>query len=265
MKLKRLAAAAAMAAAALPAMGNIAFPNTGNGEFVVVVVDRADGASYLLDLGLTMNDFNGAGSYSYTLGGANFDAFLAAASATSSTLEFAVFAGDSEGATASNPKRLFTTIDKAAGDLTNTPLGNTQLGTSTANLQTFLNYQLIDAPTQTHTTVENGDSWAAAGNNAYFLQFAGDTFNNQTAVGGWANTNALGTSAVFRSFSTSSTSGGAQNVKTDFAGTWSLSNSAGVYTLSYGGTAPIPEAEGVLMLMVGLSAMAFVGRRRRDR
>jgi hypothetical protein len=258
MKLRSLAAAAAIALATGPALANIDFPLTGNGELVVVVVDRADGASYLLDLGVSLNDFNGSGSYSYTLGGDNFNAFLTAAAATSGDLEFAVFGGDSVGSTASNPRRLFSTINS-----TTTDLGNTQLTNATNNTTTFLNYQLTDAPTQTHTTVANGDSWAAAGNNAYFLQFASDSYNNQAP--GWLNTNTLGTEAAFRGFATSSTSGGAQTIKSDFTGTWSLQNAAGSYVLTYGGTAPIPEAEGLFLLMAGLGAMAFVGRRRRER
>ncbi|NJN00293.1 MAG: hypothetical protein HC793_01030 [Aquincola sp.] len=133
-----------------------------------------------------------------------------------------------------------------------------------ANSTTFFGFQLSDAPTQTHTTTANGDSWAAAGNEAYFLQRAFDSFNNVTASQGWLNTVAVGTDATFRGFSNSSTSNGAQTLKADFAGTWSLQNAAGAYTLTYA-AAPIPEAEGIVLLMAGLGVMGFVARRRRER
>jgi hypothetical protein len=265
MKLKTIAAAVALAAAAVPAMAAISNSTTGNGELVVVVLDRTDGASYLLDLGLSMDPgvagataFDGNGNYNVTLSGANFDAFLTAAAATNNTLEFAVFAGDTIGTNAANPKRLFSTVNA-----TTTDLANSGVNGATANMSTFLNYQ-FDATGQTHSTLDNGDGWATAGNNAYFLQsLAGDDkFNIPTLT--WLNTNDVGTNAAFRSFSTSSTSAGAASNKTDFVGTWSLQNNGGVYTLAYASTPAIPEADGIVLLMAGLGAIAFVGRRRRD-
>jgi hypothetical protein len=265
MKLKTIAAAAALVAAA-PAMALISDPSTGNGELVLVIVDRTDQVSYLLDLGLSLDSgvtgataFDGNASYNYSLSGSNFTNFLAAASASGGDLEFAVFGGDVAG-TGAGARRLYSTVNQI-----DTPLGNGLLTNANNNSVTFLGNQLIDAaPGQTHQTVDNGDSWAAVGSTAYFLTQAMDSYNNVTASQGWLNTNVVGTNAVFRGFTTSSTSNGPQTIKADFAGTWSLQNNAGAYTLSYT-AAPIPEAEGIAMLMAGLGAMAFVARRRRER
>ncbi|NJN00292.1 MAG: hypothetical protein HC793_01025 [Aquincola sp.] len=119
MKLKMIAAAAAMTMVAAPALAALSTPSTGNGEIALVVLDRTDQVSYFLDLGLSLDPgiagasaFDGNGSYSYSLGGANFEAFLSAAAATGNTFEFAVFGGDSTGTGVGN-RRLFTTVDKA--------------------------------------------------------------------------------------------------------------------------------------------------------
>jgi hypothetical protein len=264
MKLKHIVAAAAMVAAAAPALATISLPSTGNGELFAVVLDRVDQVSYLVDLGLSMDAgvagatvFDGSTNFSLALNSANFAAFQAAAGTSSNPFEFAVMAGDGLGSTAASPKRLFSTIN---GDTT--PLGNQLLTNSTSNMGTFANYQALEANGQTHTSVDNGDGWAAVGNNAYFLTQNMDTFNGVTTSQGWANTNTEGTAAAFRKFATSSTSGGAQTVQSTFAGVWTLDQATpGSYTLNYT-VAAVPEADGLVLLAVGIAAMGFVGRRR---
>jgi hypothetical protein len=269
MVLKKIALAAALATAGSPALAFLSTPSTGNGELVFVLVDRTDQVSYLLDLGLSLDagvagatQFDGNATYSYSLGGANFQAFLSAAAAQPGTLEFAVFGGDNTG-TGAGSRRMFSTVNAV-----DTPLSNGLQTNANANMTTFMGFNISEATGATHSTVDNGDGWASVGNNAYFLQVPMDSFNNVTASQGWLNTNAVGTKATFRGFSTSltsATSNGTPTQKVDFAGTWSVDNAGGVYTLSYGGgTVPIPEADGILMLMAGLGAMAFVGRRRRN-
>ena len=76
MKLKQIAAVVALAAASVPSFASIATPSTGNGELFVAIYDAADQASYTLDLGLFVNDFNGNSTYSYTLNSANWNAFV---------------------------------------------------------------------------------------------------------------------------------------------------------------------------------------------
>lgn len=267
MKLKQLVTAVALVAAGVPAMATISLPSTGNGELVAVVLDRVDQVSYLVDLGLSMDPgvtgavaFDATQNFSLALNSQNFSNFLTATNVSANTLEFAVMAGDQVGSTASSPKRLWTTINTDPTAMTNGILTN-----STGNLATFENYQALSATGQTHTTVDNGDGWAAAGNNAYFLQFAGDTFNGQTSSAGWANTNLAGTAAAMRTFATSSTSGGGATVQTTLGGTWTLDQVGTAYTLNYTAqVAAVPEADGLVLLAAGLTAMGFVGRRRKE-
>jgi hypothetical protein len=264
MKLKHIVAAAAMVAAAAPAFATISQPSTGNGELFAVVLDRVDQVSYLVDLGLSMDAgvagatvFDGSTNFSLALNTSNFSAFQAAAGATSNPFEFAVLAGDAVGSTAASPKRLYSTVSTAT-----TTLGNGLLTNTVNNLGGFANYQALEATGQTHTTLDNGDGWAAVGSNAYFLTQSMDSFNGVTTSQGWVNTNAEGTAAAFRKFATSSTSGGAATVQSTFAGVWTLDQTTpGSYTLNYT-VAAVPEADGLVLLAVGIAAMGFVGRRR---
>lgn len=266
MKLKHIAAAVAMAAASAPSFATLNLPSTGNGEFFAVVLDRVDQVSYLVDLGLSLDpgvpgasQFDANSNFSLALTSANFAAFFAATGTTANDLEFAVMTGDTIGSSASNPRRMFTTVNSAAP-----ALGNGLLVNATNNMVTFANYQTLEATGQTHTSVDNGDGWASAGNNAYFLQHNFDTFNGVTASQGWANTNTVGTAAAMWTFATSSTSGGAATIKTTLPGVWTLDNAAGAYTLNYTvAAAPVPEADGLVLLGAGLAGMGFVGRRRK--
>lgn len=262
MKLKQIAAVVALAAASVPSFATISLPSTGNGELFAVVLDRVDQVSYLVDLGLSMDagvtgatQFNGASSYSYALNSANFTAFLTAAGASASNFEFAVIAGDATGSTAASPRRLFTTVNQAT-----TTLGNGILTNIVNNTTTYANQQALTAVGQTHTTVDNGDGYAAAGNLAYFLASSFDSFNNQTASAGWLNTVAQGSAATFRSFATSSTSAGGATAQNTFAGVWSLNQSGNAYTLTY---SAVPEADGLALMLAGFGAVGFLARRRK--
>lgn len=256
MKLKKLAAALALAAAA-PAFASIALPNTGNGELFAVVYDSVDQASYTLDLGVTLDGFNGNGSYSYTLNSANWSGFVGVAG--TNNLQFAVMGADSTGGTASNPSRLFTTVNAAT-----TAINHTQVTNSASNLNTYANNQVTVSAHTSHAgdAAVNGDSWDSVGNSAYFLAQNMNTFNGQTSAAGWGNNNAAGTNAAFRSFSRVSTSGGTAAQANEFAGLWSLKQVSGNWTLAYN-VAAVPEPGSLGLMLAGLGVMGFVARRRK--
>ncbi|MDP1789496.1 MAG: hypothetical protein Q8L12_02895, partial [Methylibium sp.] len=248
MKLKKLAAALALVATA-PAFASIALPNTGNGELFAVVYDSVDQASYTLDLGVFIDNFNGNGSYSYTLGGANWNGFVGAAG--TDNLQFAVIGGDSTGQSVANPSRLFTTVNAAT-----TALTQQQLTNAASNTTVYANNQVTVSANTTHAgdATVNGSSWDVVGNNAYFLAQSMNTFNTVTAGAAWGNNNAAGTSAAFRSFSKVSTGGGTQALQTTYDGVWTLGQQQGNWTLSYS-VAAVPEPGSLALMLAGLGAV----------
>lgn len=254
MKLNQILAAALVAAASVPAMAAIAPPLDGNGELFLVVWDQVDKVSYVKDLGILMDSFNGNADLSFSLNDANFSGFLGVANATASAIKYSVMAGDSIGV-----KRLFSTVDSAL-----TPYNNGNLTSGTGYLNTFTNNQVTVSLNTTHAGPRsvNGTSFDIEGNNAYFLAQNGPTLQTSTQ-GLWTNSNLVGTSSVFRSFSSVGTSGGAQTLKSDFLGQWNVTQNNGAWTAAYS-VAAIPEADGIVMALAGFGALGFLSLRRRQ-
>lgn len=269
MKLKQIAAVVALAAASVPAFADLTNPTSGNSALVFVLYDSVDQVSYALDLGLALDAnaaagdaaFNGASSYSYSLSGANFSAFLSAAAATSNTLQFAVLGGEA-GGTAPASRRLFTTVTAGATTVPQT-MGN--INTSLTNIGNFYGALVNSSNGQTFnaTATSNGDGWAAAADSsspAYFMTGNGMNKFNVAALT-WTNNNAVGTAATFRSIvNTAGVTSGAATTQADFAGVWSVAQSGSAYTLTY---SAVPEADGLALMLAGFGAVGFLARRRK--
>jgi hypothetical protein len=276
MKLKQIAAAAVLAAAA-PAFAAISPPSGGNGELFFVVRDDVAQISYTLDLGVTLNDFYSlgqqAGGYaaSWTIDStdANFMSFLGQTDAAN--YQWAVQGGDSVGGATAGGVRWFTTAvaGTAVGTIDN--MTNTQLTNGLGAANTF--YGVVNA-SGTHASQPNGSSVnniLDAGQTYYGEPGGtGPTFNSQAP---FSNLNAVGASSAFYHI-TRSGAVGLNPVTVDpfdnasGQGYFSLlSNGAGGYTLSYaiGTVAAVPEPGGIALLLAGLTAMGFVGRRRSGR
>lgn len=254
MKLNQILVAALVAASAVPAMASIKLGNTGDGELFLVVWDEGDKVSYIKDLGVTLNDFNGSANLSYALNDANFAGFLGVANKTATDIRFAVIGSDSIGT-----KRLFTTVDSAV-----TLYNNGNLTSGSGFLNTFANNQVTVSANTTHAgpAAVNGTSYDVDPNEAYFGTLSGSTFQN-SIVAGWTNNVLVGTSAVFRSFSSVGTSGGTQTLKSDFAGLWNVTQNNGAWTAAYS-VAAVPEADGIAMALAGFGALGFLSLRRRQ-
>jgi len=254
MKLNQILAAALVAAAAVPAIARIDTPSNGNGELFLVIWDGVDQVSYTKDLGITMNAFNGSAPLSFNISDQYFTGFLGIAAANIpnfSDLKYAVLAGD---AVAIGGKRLFTTLDSEPTPLTNQQLTNTQ-----GFLNNYTNSQSASANGDHGTDIAvNGSSYATAGKVDYFLPFG------PSLIAGinWGNSNLVGTSAVFRSFSGPG-SGGSQAVQSDFAGLWNVTQNNGAWTAAYS-VAAVPEADGIVMALAGFGALGFLSLRRRQ-
>lgn len=256
MKLKQIAAVVALAAASVPSFASIATPSTGNGELFVAIYDAADQASYTLDLGIFVNDFNGNSTYSYTLTSANWNAFVALAG--TDNLQFAVIGGDTAGGTnTTNPRRLFTTVNSTTPTIT-----GPQVNTAGANTNTFIGYTTSASANTTHTgaATVNGDSFDVVGNNAYFLTQNMNTFNGVTASAGWGNNVAAGTAATFMSFNQVNASAATATVNTTFAGAWTLSQQGSNWVVQY---SAVPDADGLALMVAGFGAVGFLARRRK--
>ena len=254
LKLNQILAAALVAAASVPAMASIATPSTGNGELFLVVWDQVDKVSYVKDLGIFMDSFNGNANLSYSLNDANFTGFLGTANTTVSDIKFSVMAGDSAGV-----KRLFSTVDSVV-----TPYNNGNLTSGSGFLNNFTNNQVTVSLHTTHAgpVSVNGTSYDTEGTFAYFLAQNGPTLQTST-LGAWTNSNLVGTSSVFRSFSSVGTSGGNQTLQSDFAGLWNVTQSNGAWTATYS-VAAVPEADGIAMALAGFGALGFLSLRRRQ-
>lgn len=254
LKLNQILAAALVAAAAVPAMARIDTPSNGNGELFLVIWDGVDKVSYTKDLGITMNAFDGSAPLNFAVSDQYFTGFLGLAAATVpnfSDLKYAVLAGD---AVAIGGKRLFTTLDSTPTPLTNQQLTNTQ-----GFLNNYTNSQSASANGNHGADVAiNGSSYATAGQADYFLPLG------PTLIAGinWGNSNLVGTSAVFRSFSGPG-AGGSQAVQADFAGQWNVTQANGAWTAAYS-VAAVPEANGLVMALAGFGAVGFLSLRRRQ-
>ena len=255
MKLNQILAAALVAVSAVPATAAILPGGTGNGELFLVVWDEGDKVSYVKDLGVTLDAFNGNADLSYALSDANFAGFLGVANTTATDIKFAVIGSDSIG-----QKRLFTTVDSVV-----TPYNNGNLTSGTGYLNAFTNNQVTVSAHTTHAGPGsvNGTSYDVAPNEAYFGTQAGSTFLNSIVSGNWTNSVLVGTAAVFRSFSTVGTAGGTQTLKTDFAGLWNVTQNNGAWTAAYS-VAAVPEADGIAMALAGFGALGFLSLRRRQ-
>lgn len=256
LKLNQILVAALVAAAAVPAMASIKLGNTGDGELFLVVWDEGDKVSYVKDLGVTLNAFNGSAGLSYALSDANFAGFLGVANTTPTDIKFAVIGSDSVG-----QKRIFTTVDSV-----DTPYNNGNLTSGTGYLNAFANNQVTVSAHTTHAgpASVNGTSYDVAPNFAYFGTQNGSTFLN-SIQGTWTNSVLVGTAAVFRSFASfgSGTGGGDPTIKTDFAGVWNVTQSNGAWTAAYS-VAAVPEADGLVMALAGFGAVGFLSLRRRQ-
>ena len=254
LKLNQILVAALVAAAAVPAMASIKLGNTGDGELFLVVWDEGDKVSYVKDLGVTLDAFNGNAGLNYALSDANFAGFLGVANTTATDIKFAVIGSDSAGT-----KRIFTTVDSV-----DTPYNNGNLTSGTGYLNTFANNQVTVSANTTHAgpASVNGTSYDVAPNGAYFGTQSGSTFLN-SIQGTWTNSVLVGTAAVFRSFSTfGGTAGGNPTLKTDFAGVWNVTQNNGAWTAAYS-VAAVPEADGIVMALAGFGAVGFLSLRRR--
>jgi hypothetical protein len=262
-QLKALAAALALAAVAVPAQASIDANNTGNGSFILTVLDKVANVSATFDLGKNYSDFSIAGtsfansgadakgvSFSWDLAGnadysAAWTSFLSATTLANTT--YAIMAGDNLGSGAGS-RGYITTYTGASTTTTTT----TNLLTALGNADTFnANIAFGATGPSNMNTVENG---AAVSTPATI--FYGSNKNNGTGI---VAVGAIGTSlGVVQAVSASANLSQVTNTVFGNDAKFTLASNG---SLTYV-TAPVPEADTWAMMMVGLGLMGFMARRR---
>ena len=267
-QLKALAVALALAAVAVPAQAAIDLNNTGNGSFILTVLDKVANVSATFDLGKNYLDFNqvaAAGAVSSVLasgtsftwdlaGNADYSAawtsFLSASTLANTT--YAILGGDNLGSGAGS--RGYITTYAGPGASTTT----TSLLTALGNADTFNTNIAFGAtgPSNMNTAV-NGAAFSTPA-----TVFYGSKKNNGTGV---VAEGAIGTSlGVVQSVSAAANLSPVSNTLFGNGAQFTLaSNGALSYTTNAVVTPPVPEADTWAMMLLGLGFMGFVARRRK--
>lgn len=261
MKLKMIAAAA-LAALSMPSFA--AIETIDAAELVLVVWDGT--ASYAKDTGLTIDQLvassSSASGYNFTLdlstaGGTAWTQFVGTDGVLATDTRWALVATDVNPATSLVPGdlRLLSTLSPG------TSFANfANLDWSVSMQQVGEKFISINA-TGNHTTNNfafNGESYNLLGTSGYFPPsdaLGSLNYNMSNAVGGTSNLGLTTSSDEFDGFAAIS---GTRLGNTQGFGVAGFNGSTLAYTV-----AAVPEAGSFAMLLAGLSAIGFVGSRRR--
>jgi hypothetical protein len=266
-KFKALAAALALAVT-LPAHAAIDSGSTGNGSFILTLLDRTGAVSAAFDLGINYSDFNQnlssgpvnstAPLLTWNLAAGDYaSAWTTYTGTTATTLAntlFGVVATDNLGAGAGSRGVIATYAGPATGTYFTTAL-TTMIG----NVDTYTN--ALNA-LGNNPTVLNGASSAISGQ-GYAASALFSNVSNKLSNGGSVVLGTIGSSlGVFQSVNGANAAAATATSIFGNNAQFSLSN-AGVLTYSVQ-TAAIPEADTSAMMLVGLGLMGFIARRRKS-
>lgn len=269
MKLKMIAAAV-LAATSLSSMA--AVQTNDNAELMLVVFDAASGsasdpgiASYVLDLGISMNQFltstTSASGYGFSFDLSSSAAFAQYQAADTNLFDgntkWAIVAVDMIDANSPVPGDLRLLSTKTPG----TQFSNFSNGDWSVSMQQ-VGFKIIDINgSGTHITSDasNGESFNAKGSAGYFPPFdllGSLNYDMGIAVGTSSNvwlsqrTNDYDETVSIEGFGQGNVGG---------LGVASFNGTVLTYTV-----AAVPEPGSVALLMAGLGALGFVARRRRN-
>ncbi len=258
MKLKLIALAAMLAAGS----ANAAIDNgklSGNGEMFLVVNDAVAGYSFVGDLGIAMDSFNGAVSQSFNLNGfSQWGSFMTAIGGNLNNAVFAVLAQDSLGSTAGADRMLVSTssavseADMEATKSNNFASAATQMNTWLDSLNNNTNVVGGDM-----NTVANGSAYSVVGSGTYFDDEIQGYIKNKLTYSVYTDANEAAKFGMQVTGGTQSSL--AATIYTPYAGSFTVDGTTLAYTV-----AAVPEAETYAMMLAGLGLVGFMVSRRRN-
>jgi hypothetical protein len=255
MKFLNTAAVAALVVAAVPSFAAISL-DKGNSEMTLTVWSVGAQASYLQDLGITLDAFKA--------GPASFNGFSAAVTSeltshvnlsSAADLQWMVAAYQLNGDLTTGTLQLQTTVNAATAAPSVTG-ARIQDGTAT-----WFDYIATNNFRTSQNSVANGSSYSTPGSSAYFLSDGGPTGNNNNNLS-FSQGNAQNIAANFWYFTPSDPDFGdvdATGIK--YAGQWKFDGAA----VSYASPSPVPEPQTFALMLAGLAGLAQLVRRRGQR
>lgn len=256
-KLKALAAALALAAAAPVFAAQIVDGTSGHSDLVMSAWDPVAQTGYAMNLNIQMNGFAGNSNLSFAPD-ANMAAFLGKVSPAN--ILWNIVAVDSTGSpTVGGELNVFSTADT-------TPAApqNIKMGSAVSQENTYFAY------VNGLTTGDGGSPALSSGNSVYHTAtsaidyaYAGSGTHNSTFGGAFAfsNAGALGQSLNFYEISSVTGTKLTKTKVTPFAGgTWTLSSNGALnYAVT---TSPVPVPAAAWLFVSGLLGLVGVSRRK---